>query len=161
MGMFLISGEGFRNSEVVNCFIYLSTKISMRFSFILILSALFFISCNKDDIAPTPFVEIESFDQLQSSKKNGISLVFYYSPSCSICSNQRPALESLVEDPDLQQVNFLQVNNDNHQTIALVFGVNGHPVMVFYKDGSESSRLTGGGHSTSKVKDILMNLLEN
>lgn len=86
-------------------------------------------------------------------------MVLFYSPTSTLCRNQRPALEQLIEDSELEKVNFLQVNNDKHSSIATAYGVNGHPVMVFYKNGSESSRLTGGGHSKSKMKDILMDLL--
>lgn len=136
----------------------------MRIIFILLLSVLTFVSCSKDDDNnsqnSTVWVEVESLEHLQNTVKIGSSLVFYYSPSCSICNRQRPIIESLMDKSELKEITFLRVNNDNHSHLAQVMGVHGHPVIVFYKNGSENSRITGGGHDAQKIKNILLNLLE-
>jgi len=136
----------------------------MRITLILLFSFLFFVSCSKDDDSnghnSALFIEIESFQQIQDELETGVSLVFFYSPSCSICNKQRPIITDIIEDSDLDKVSFLQVNNDKHSNVAQFYEVNGHPVILFFKDGDEKNRLLGGGHEAGKLKDLLIDLLE-
>jgi len=132
----------------------------MKTSYLILLSALLFIGCNKDDDTQTLLTEIDSFEMYQSVRKDGVNLAFFYSPSSTVCRLQRSAFEDLIGDEDLRAVNFYQVRNDEFESFGWVFGVNGYPVILFHKNSSEQSRLTGGGHSSEKIKEILLNLLD-
>ncbi|TVQ45623.1 MAG: thioredoxin [Saprospirales bacterium] len=136
----------------------------MRIFFILFLSLLFLTSCSKDDDNSNPnqnqLIEVESIDQIRDEVKTGVHLVFFYSPSCSICNRQRPIIAGLIDDTELEKVSFLQNNNDNLSNVAQFYGVNGHPVILFFKDGDEKNRLLGGGHEAGKLKDLLLDLLD-
>ncbi|MCU0337357.1 MAG: thioredoxin domain-containing protein [Sediminibacterium sp.] len=50
------------------------------------------------------------------------------------------------------------VDKDKHADIATKFNISGQPVTVFFKDGVEKQRLSGGGHSPQKLKDILKSI---
>ncbi len=132
----------------------------MRVTLILFLSALLFIGCKKDDDQPTNLIEINSFEMYQSIRASGVNVVFFYSPTSTVCRMQRPALEGLVGDEDLPGVKFYQTINEGFESFGWVFGISGYPVIVFHKNSREQARLTGGGHSSEKIKEILLNLLD-
>lgn len=136
----------------------------MRIFSILFLSLLFLTACSKDDDngdqSHALFIEVESLEQIQEKLEEGINLVFFYSPTCSICNRQRPIIAEIIGDADLDQVAFLQNNNDNLSNVAQYYGVSGHPVILFFKDGDEKDRLLGGGHEADKLKNMLLDLMD-
>ncbi|TVQ45624.1 MAG: thioredoxin [Saprospirales bacterium] len=132
----------------------------MKLTYILFLSVLLFIGCIKDDDQPTNLIEVDSFEMYQSIRASGVNVVFFYSPTSTVCRMQRPALEDLVGDEELPGVKFYQTKNEGFESFGFVFGVSRYPVIVFHKNSSEQARLTGGGHSSEKIKEILVNLID-
>ncbi len=136
-------------------------KITFVLRFLLFSAVLFsIIACNKNNDEPidSDLQDIESLENYQNLIGDGVSLVFFHATWCSICRNQRPAVESLMKDNDLSHVFFGEVNYEQAQDIVTFSNVDGFPTMIFYKDGVEQDRLTGGGHSSAKIKDILEEL---
>jgi hypothetical protein len=64
------------------------------------------------------------------------------------------SIEATANDAELKAFKFGIVDKDKHSDIASKFNISGQPV----KDGVEKQRLSGGGHSAQKLKDILKSI---
>jgi len=130
----------------------------------LILLCLFFFACEDNSMPDTTddntnsLVTITSLDEFQTEIEEGISLFFFHATWCSICANQRPAVEALPEDAELNEMFFGEVDYEQVEEVVTATGVQGFPTIVIYKDGEEQNRLTGSGHSLVKLKNILLEL---
>ena len=131
---------------------------------LLVLSASFlFSSCKKDETAivlepGSNLKEISSLATFESEIKTGVSMMYFHATWCSICNTQKPKIEATANDPELKAFKFGIVDKDKHTDIATKFNISGQPVTVFFKDGVEKQRLSGGGHSPQKLKDILLSI---
>lgn len=110
-----------------------------------------------DDITNS-LVSITSLADFQAESEEGISLFFFHATWCSICANQRPAIEALPEDGELKEMFFGEVDYEQVQEVVTATGVQGFPTIVIFKDGEEQERLTGAGHSVGKLKNLLLEL---
>ena len=140
------------------------TRLHFSSWVLLALFCLFFLSCsddnsdvNTDDNLKT-LVDITSLEEFQTEIEEGISLFFFHATWCSICANQRPAVEALPEDAELNEMFFGEVDYEKVEEVVTATGVQGFPTIVIYKDGEEQNRLTGSGHSLDKLKTILLEL---
>lgn len=122
-----------------------------------------FASCKKDE---SPIIlepgsnlkEITSLSSFESEIKTGVSMMYFHATWCSICNAQKPNIEATANDAELKAFKFGIVDKDKHSDIATKFKISGQPVTVFFKDGVEKQRLSGGGHSPQKLKDILKSI---
>lgn len=76
----------------------------------------------------------ESFDEII---KSGNYLVDFYADWCGPCKMLSPVLESL------ENVNILKVNVDDFQDVSNKYGVMSIPTLIYFKDGTESSKAIG------------------
>jgi len=69
-------------------------------------------ACSKEDLADTGTNEIEDVNSLQTFENkiaNGVSVVFFHASWCSVCAEQRPAVESTSTKSDFSTVFFGEV----------------------------------------------------
>ena len=69
-------------------------------------------------------------------------IVDLWAPWCGPCKMVKPTLEKLARDYD-GQVDFWQINADDHPDLLRSLGIFGIPTLVAYRDGREVVRLTG------------------
>jgi thiol-disulfide isomerase/thioredoxin len=116
------------------------------------------ISCKKtsDEHEPVEGLqEISSLEQLNTELSDGVSMIFFHASWCHICQDQRPAVTSVAEDSELNEVYFGEVEFDDYPDITEEYNVAGFPTIVIFKDGDEVDRYTGGGHSTAELKSAI------
>ena len=131
----------------------------------LIVTTLLITSCKKDETpsdnsqTTNQLRTINSLSEFESGVKEGVSLFFFHATWCSICANQRPAVEGLVKDATLNKVFFGQVDFEKNQPTNQKFNITGFPTIIIFKDNVERHRLTGQGHSQEKLAGLLRELL--
>lgn len=116
----------------------------------------------KEDLADTEGNEIEDVNSLQDFETkiaNGVSVVFFHASWCTVCAEQRPAVESVSMKSDFNTVFFGEVEFEANNDINQPYGVIGFPTIVFYKDGVEANRFAGKGHSEASIEAEINALL--
>lgn len=119
-------------------------------------------ACEKENLVDTSQNELQDVNSLQDFENeisSGVSLVFFHASWCSICAEQRPAVESTSTKSEFSQVFFGEVEYEDNTDINQAYGVNGFPTIVFFKDGVEEARLNGKGHSEEDLAAQLNSLL--
>ncbi len=118
-------------------------------------------SCAKEDISGDTgvLVPVTSLAEYENQIKNGVTLVFFHATWCTICKDQRPAVEALTAETSISAARLLQVDTDKNRDITDKYDVPGQPIILIYKDNVEKHRLTGKGHSQQKLTDLIKALL--
>lgn len=133
--------------------------LSLAILFLFLVSA-----CNKEqeDLANTAENEIEDVNSLETFENkiaNGVSLVFFHASWCTVCAEQRPAVETVSKNTTFNNVFFGEVEFEQNNEINQPYGVIGFPTIIFFKDGAEALRLTGKGHSVETLEAEINALL--
>src|SRR3989440_159967 len=68
-------------------------------------------------------------------------LVDFWAPWCGPCRMVAPILEQLAAER--HDVRFAKINVDENVQSSRAFGVQGIPLLVFFKDGIERGRVVG------------------
>lgn len=76
-------------------------------------------------------------EKFEEEIQTGLVLVDFYADWCGPCRALGEILESL------ENVNILKINVDEHQDLAMKFGVMSIPTMILFKDGTEVSKKIG------------------
>ena len=77
----------------------------------------------------------------QSSIRSGNYVVDFWAAWCGPCRMIAPVIEQLAAERE--DVRFAKLNVDQHPRTAATFHVQGIPLLVFFRDGSEVGRVTG------------------
>ena len=79
------------------------------------------------------YLKNENFEDLV---KDGVTLVDFYADWCGPCK----MMGEILEKTDF---NILKINTDEHNELALKFGVMSIPTVMLFKDGEEVERAIG------------------
>jgi thioredoxin 1 len=77
----------------------------------------------------------------RSSIRSGAFVVDFWAPWCGPCRMIAPILEQLAAER--HDVHFAKINVDENKQTSAAFGVQGIPLLVFFKDGIERGRVVG------------------
>ena len=80
------------------------------------------------------YLKEENFD---NEIKNGKVLVDFYADWCGPCK----ALGEIIET--LDDINILKINVDEHQDLAMQFGVMSIPTILLFEDGKQKKKNIG------------------
>lgn len=72
---------------------------------------------------------------------SGKTVVDFWAAWCGPCRQIAPVVEALAAERS--DVRFGKLNVDENPRTAQAFGVQGIPLLVFFRDGAEAGRLTG------------------
>ena len=75
-------------------------------------------------------------------KQSGIVMVDCWAPWCGPCRRMGPIVEELASDL-AGKVAVAKLNTDENQGIAMNFGINAIPTLLFFKDGVQQESLVG------------------
>ena len=89
-------------------------------------------------------------EKLEDLVKEGVVLVDFYADWCGPCKMLGAVLENM-------DINVVKVNTDNHQDLAIKYGVMSIPTVYIYKDGKEVSKFIGF-KSKEEINEIINNL---
>ena len=87
--------------------------------------------------------DVELHDLEQAIQESDALLVDFWGPMCAPCRVLKPHLARLAEEHG-DRVRFVAVNAEKETTAAERFEVKGVPTLIFFRDGIEVLRLTGG-----------------
>lgn len=90
----------------------------------------------------------ENFDE---TVNNGVSLVDFWAPWCGPCRMIAPVINELAAEFE-GKANICKVNTDEHQDLAVKYGVRSIPTILFMKDG-EIVDQTVGAQSKQALAD--------
>ena len=76
-------------------------------------------------------------ENFEKEIKNGKILVDFYADWCGPCK----ALGEILEQ--LKDVNVLKINVDEHQDLAIQFGVMSIPTIILFEDGKQKKKNIG------------------
>jgi thioredoxin 2 len=77
----------------------------------------------------------------RSAIATGASVVDFWAAWCGPCRMIAPVIEELARER--HDVRFCKLNVDQNPRTASAFGVQGIPLLVFFRDGAEKGRVTG------------------
>ena len=75
-------------------------------------------------------------------KQSGVVMVDCWAPWCGPCRRMGPIVEELASDL-AGKVAVAKLNTDENQGVAMNFGINAIPTLLFFKDGVQQEPLVG------------------
>ena len=76
-------------------------------------------------------------EKFKDEIKDGLVLVDFYADWCGPCQRMGRILEEMDDEK------ILKVNTDEHQDLAVSFGIMSIPTMILFKNGVEVSKKIG------------------
>lgn len=90
-------------------------------------------------------------DRLEPEKADkGVAASYFWSANCQKCKLIGPSLESIMQR---KGVVVTKINVSTEQDIALHYNVLSLPTLIFFRNGREELRLTGGDVTIAKVEN--------
>lgn len=130
----------------------------MKNLYLVVLAFILITGCKKElvDTSANDIKDLNSLESLNSEIAAGVSLVFYHASWCSICKEQRPAVESLSKNTEAAFAKFYEMEFDDNKEAVRAKKVTGFPTLVLYKNGEEKQRWNGKGHT----EEVLLKALK-
>ena len=75
-------------------------------------------------------------------KQSGVVMVDCWAPWCGPCRRMGPIVEELANDL-AGKVAVAKLNTDENQGVAMNFGINAIPTLLFFKNGVQQESLVG------------------
>lgn len=83
--------------------------------------------------------------------KKGRVLLDFYADWCGPCKMMQPVLEKF--DQEVDEVELVKVNVDQHSDIAQIFGIKNIPTLIYLEDG-ERVNVGIGQKSLDQLKEL-------
>lgn len=90
--------------------------------------------------AAKTFMSVDEFNKMVTADVP--VLVDYYAPWCAPCRKMSPMLEELSKENE-GKMKLVKINVDEHKQLIEQLGITEIPVFSVYKNGSETSRVSG------------------
>jgi thioredoxin len=103
-------------------------------------------------------VTLENFEE-EVVKSDVPVVIDFYADWCGPCKMMAPVFESLSKKFE-GKMKFLKLDTQSDEVLAMKFGVQGIPTLVFLKDGKEIGRHVGYASEDmlqNKVEEVLKN----
>ncbi|MCK4767803.1 MAG: thioredoxin family protein [Desulfobacula sp.] len=81
-------------------------------------------------------------DQFQETLKNGVTLMDFNATWCAPCKAQEPIIKKLMNTYQ-NRASIIEINIDDHRTLATKYRVQSIPTLILFKDGKEIKRFVG------------------
>lgn len=75
-------------------------------------------------------------------KQSGVVMVDCWAPWCGPCRRMGPIVDEIAADL-AGKVSVGKLNTDENQNVAMQFGINAIPTLLFFKDGVQQESLVG------------------
>ena len=75
-------------------------------------------------------------------KQSGVVMVDCWAPWCGPCRRMGPIVDEIAADL-AGKVAVAKLNTDENQRVAMEFGINDIPTLLFFKDGVQKESLVG------------------
>ncbi|MEB0010468.1 thioredoxin family protein [Glaciimonas sp. Cout2] len=82
-----------------------------------------------------------AFEKLQAEGKPAI--VYFHADWCPTCKVQKPIVDSLLKQPDMQSITLLVADYDKEIALKKVMHISQQSTFVVFKGGKEVTRATG------------------
>jgi thioredoxin 1 len=92
-------------------------------------------------------------DQFQQTLKNGVTLVDFNADWCAPCKAQEPIIKKLITAYQ-NRASIIEINIDEHGTLATKYMVQSIPTLILFKDGKEIKRFVGLQSETTIAKSL-------
>ena len=86
-------------------------------------------------------------------------LVDFWGPKCGPCMALLPNVHTMADEYE-GKVKFCSVDVSENRRVAIANKVMGLPTFLFWKDGAEVTRISGGDVTLEKIKENVEALLE-
>ena len=83
-----------------------------------------------------------NFDEIIKENQEKLIVVDFFADWCMPCVMMGPVFERLAEKN--KQAKFCKINVDDASKIAQDYEISSIPCIIFFKDGQEVDRITGG-----------------
>lgn len=90
------------------------------------------------------------------NEKSGISILEFYSPSCTHCKKMEGAFTKLEETKEVDAT-FIKCNTADEGALALRYDISSVPTIVILDGGKEVNRFIGFTHPLI-LKDVVLKL---
>ena len=105
----------------------------------------------KDTNSSIVHVTSATFDGVVTSDRP--VLIDFWAPWCGPCRAIAPVLEEIAQEQG-DKVTIGKVNVDEHPDLAMRFGVQAIPQLLFFKDGAVKDKLVGAVPKRELVKRL-------
>lgn len=93
----------------------------------------------------------EEFDDVVLKSDKPV-LVDFFATWCGPCKMMEPIVEQVSEE--VPEVDFVKVDVDDAENLAILYGISSIPCMIFFKNGEEADRMVGAVPK-QKVLDVV------
>jgi len=91
--------------------------------------------------------------QFQKILDNGVTLVDFNANWCAPCKAQEPIIKKLITVYQ-NRASIIEINIDDHRTLATKYMVQSIPTLILFKDGKEIKRFVGLQSETTIAKSL-------
>lgn len=92
-------------------------------------------------------------DQFQETLENGVTLMDFNATWCAPCKAQEPIIKKLMNTYQ-NRASIIEINIDEHRTVATKYRVQSIPTLIIFKDGKEIKRFIGLQSENTIVKSL-------
>ncbi len=97
-------------------------------------------------------------DNFDTEIQSGAALVDFYATWCGPCKQIAPVIDALATSYKAQGLKVGKVDIDTSGDLAVRYGIQGVPTLLFFKDGKKVDQLVGAHNKTvieQKIKGII------